>query len=48
VHAAFPNKHVYFTEQWVGARGKFASNLQWHIQNLIIAAPRHWSKTVLE
>ncbi|MGC8750422.1 glycoside hydrolase family 30 protein [Hydrotalea sp.] len=48
VHDAFPNKHVYFTEQWVGAPGDFASNLQWHIQNLIIGAPRNWSKTVLE
>lgn len=48
VHDAFPNKNVYFTEQWVGAPGDFSSNLKWHIENLIIGAPRNWSKTVLE
>ncbi|WP_218331080.1 glycoside hydrolase family 30 protein [Hydrotalea lipotrueae] len=48
VHDAFPNKNVYFTEQWVGAPGDFPSNLTWHVENLIIGAPRNWSKTVLE
>ncbi len=48
VHDAFPDKNVYFTEQWVGAPGDFASNLKWHVENLIVGAPRNWSKTVLE
>lgn len=48
VHNAFPDKNVYFTEQWVGAPGDFASNLQWHITNLIIGATRNWSRNVLE
>jgi glucosylceramidase len=48
VHTAFPAKNVYFTEQWVGGPGNFAGDLQWHIQNLIIGAPRNWSKNVLE
>lgn len=48
VHDAHPNKNLYFTEQWVGAPGDFAKELNWHIENLIIGAPRNWCKTVLE
>ncbi|MEL7586572.1 MAG: glycoside hydrolase family 30 beta sandwich domain-containing protein [Prolixibacteraceae bacterium] len=48
LHAAFPDKNLYFTEQWVGAPGDFASNLSWHVKNLIIGASRNWCKTVLE
>lgn len=48
VHNAFPEKNLYFTEQWVGGPGKFAGDLQWHLQNLIIGAPRNFSKNVLE
>ena len=48
VHNAFPNKNVYFTEQWVGAPSNFANDLSWHVQNLIIGATRNWSKNVLE
>jgi glucosylceramidase len=48
VHEAHPEKNLYFTEQWVGAPGNFANELSWHIENLIIGAPRNWCKTVLE
>lgn len=48
VHQAHPNKNLYFTEQWVGAPGDFAKELNWHIENLIIGAPNNWCKTVLE
>jgi glucosylceramidase len=48
VHDAHPNKNLYFTEQWVGAPGNFKKELDWHIENLIIGAPRNWCKTVLE
>lgn len=48
LHAAFPDKNLYFTEQWVGAPGDFASNFSWHIKNLIIGASRNWCRTVLE
>ena len=48
VHDAYPEKNVYFTEQWVGAPGDFAGNLLWHVKNLIIGAPRNWSKNVIE
>jgi glucosylceramidase len=50
VHNAFPDKNIYFTEQWVGgsATNNFAADLKWHIKNLIIGAPLNWSKNVLE
>lgn len=48
VHEAHPDKHLYFTEQWIGAPGNFAVDFSWHIENLIIDAPRNWCKTVLE
>ncbi|WP_035561894.1 glycoside hydrolase family 30 protein [Hymenobacter sp. IS2118] len=48
VHDAHPDKSIYFTEQWIGAPGKFAGDLAWHTKNLVIGATRNWSRTVLE
>ncbi|MBC3540766.1 glycoside hydrolase [Rufibacter sediminis] len=49
VHNAHPDKNVYFTEQWVGANdGDFASNLKWHMTNVIIGSMRNWSRNALE
>ena len=48
VHRAFPDKHLYFTEQWVGAPGNLEGDIAWHVKNLLIGAPRNWAKTVLE
>lgn len=48
VHNTYPNKNLYFTEQWVGANSNFADNLRWHTKELIIGATRNWCKTVLE
>lgn len=48
VHNAYPEKNLYFTEQWVGSRSNFSENLKWHIKTLIIGAPLNWAKTVLE
>jgi len=48
VHDAHPDKHVYFTEQWIGAPGNMAEDLKWHVKNLIIGATRNWCRTVLE
>lgn len=48
VHSAYPDKNVYFTEQWVGGGSEFAGNLQWHVKNLIIGATSNWSRNVLE
>jgi glucosylceramidase len=48
VHDAYPEKDIYFTEQWIGAPGNFAGDFAWHMKNLFIGAPNNWSKTVLE
>lgn len=48
VHTQFPNKNLYFTEQYVGGPGNFQGDLEWHIRNLIVSAPRNWSRNVLE
>ncbi len=48
VHEAFPNKNLYFTEQWVGGPSNFPEDLKWHVSTLIIGATRNWSKNVLE
>lgn len=48
VHDAYPNKNVYFTEQYVAGPGNFQSDLEWAIRNLIVGAPRNWSRNVLE
>ncbi len=48
VHNAHPDRDVYFTEQWVSAKGEFGGDLGWHTKNLIIGATRNWAKTVLE
>ena len=48
VHAAHPDKALYFTEQWTGAAGNFNGDLQWHIKNVVIGSMRNWSRTALE
>ena len=48
VHNAFPNKNVYFTEQWTSSTGDFAQDLRWHVKNVVIGSMRNWSKTALE
>lgn len=48
LHEKFPEKNVYFTEQWVGGPGNFQEDLKWHVKNLVIGATRNWSKNVIE
>ncbi len=48
VHSAFPDKNLYFTEQWTGANDSFAGDLKWHIKNVIIGSMRNWSRNALE
>ncbi|MCS4302890.1 glycoside hydrolase family 30 beta sandwich domain-containing protein [Chryseobacterium sp. BIGb0232] len=48
VHDAFPDKNLYFTEQWTGSKGTFNEDLNWHTKNVIIGSMRNWSKTALE
>ncbi len=48
VHNAYPNKNLYFTEQWVGAPGHLKGDLDWHIKNVVIGSAINWSKVALE
>jgi len=48
VHNTFPNKNLYFTEQYTSSTGDFAGDLKWHLENVIIGSMRNWSKNALE
>jgi glucosylceramidase len=48
VHNAYPNKDIYFTEQYTSSTGDFGGDLQWHLRNVIIGSMRNWSKTALQ
>ena len=48
VHQAFPDKNIYFTEQYTGSGSSFDGDLSWAIENLIIGATKNWSRNVLE
>jgi glucosylceramidase len=48
VHAAHPDKNLYFTEQWTAANGSFDGDLKWHLKNVIIGSMKNWSKVALE
>ena len=48
LHERHPDKNLYFTEQWVGAPGKFEEDFSWHIRTLIIGGTRNWCRNVLE
>lgn len=48
VHDAYPGKNVYFTEQMVVDRpGSTALDIASPVKDLIIGAPRNWSRNVL-
>jgi glucosylceramidase len=48
VKQAHPDKNLYFTEQWTGAKGTFDGDLNWHVKNVLIGSMRNWSKVALE
>ncbi len=48
VHTAYPDKNVYFTEQYTSSTGQFSGDFLWHMQNVIIGSMNNWSKTALE
>ena len=48
VHAAHPDKHLYFTEQWTAGSGSFSGDLKWHLRNVIVGSMRNWSRIALE
>lgn len=48
VHAAYPEKNLYFTEISGGEWStNFSSNLKWNISNIFIGTTKNWSKNVL-
>jgi glucosylceramidase len=48
VKAAHPDKEVYFTEQWTGARGDFTGDFMWHVKNVVLGAVNNHAKTAIE
>lgn len=48
VHIAHPDKKIYFTEQWTGAKGDFGGDFMWHLEHVVIGTIQNWSSLVLE
>lgn len=48
VYHAHPDKKIYFTEQWTGAKGNFAGDFMWHMEHVVIGTMANWSSLVLE
>jgi glucosylceramidase len=48
VHNAFPDKNVYFTEQWTGAPGNFGNDVPEAVRKLVIGGTRNWARNVLQ
>jgi glucosylceramidase len=48
VHNAYPDKHVYFTEQYTASNGNFGNDLKWHVKNVVTGSMRNWSRVALE
>lgn len=48
LHDAYPDKNVYFTEQYTASTGDFGGDLKWHLKNVIIGSMRNWSRNALE
>ncbi|MRX37871.1 glucosylceramidase [Flavobacterium sp. LC2016-23] len=47
VHDAYPDKDVYFTEQYTGSGSSFESDLKWSVKNVVIGSMRNWSVNAL-
>jgi glucosylceramidase len=48
VHNLFPDKQLYFTEQYTGSGSLFSDDLKWAVKNVIIGSMRNWSRNALE
>ncbi|MGN6401225.1 MAG: glycoside hydrolase family 30 protein, partial [Flavisolibacter sp.] len=48
VHSAYPDKALYFTEQYTASNGSFGGDLKWHLKNVVIGSMRNWSRNALE
>ena len=44
----FPDRNVYFTEQYTAATGDFGGDLRWHTKNVVVGALRNRSRNVIE
>jgi glucosylceramidase len=48
LHEKHPDKPIYFTEQWTGAKGDFDGDLLWHWEHIVMGTIKNWSSVVLE
>lgn len=48
VHNAYPDKALYFTEQYTSSTGEFGGDFMWHMKNVTIGAIRNWSRVALQ
>ena len=48
VHNLYPEKQLYFTEQYTGSTSQFSDDLKWSVKNVIIGSMRNWSRNALE
>jgi len=48
VHAKYPDKKIYFTEQWTGAKSDFDGDFMWHLEHIVLGTIQNWSSVVLE
>lgn len=48
VHQAYPEKKLYLTEQWTGAKGEFKGDLLWHLKNVVIGSLNNYSSVVMQ
>jgi glucosylceramidase len=48
VHNLYPDKQLYFTEQYTGSTSLFSDDLKWSVKNVIIGSMRNWSRNALE
>ena len=48
IHAEYPTKELYFTEQWTSSEGIFQDDLIWSVVNVVIGSVNNWSLTALE
>ncbi len=48
VHQAHPDKKIYFTDQWTGAKGNFAGDFMWHLEHVVMGTMSNWRRLVLE
>jgi glucosylceramidase len=48
VHNAYPQKNLYFTEQYTSSTGNFGDDLRWHLKNVVIGSMQNWGKVALD